>query len=67
MYKLYVKRQQLGTANLNKIASTYVKFVDSTQTEIAVDTKGDVVVCESTDEGAMLLQDYALLKNWTLA
>lgn len=57
----------MGSTNLSKIASTYVKFTDSTQTEIAVDTKGDVVVCESTDEGAMLLSDYALLKNWTLA
>lgn len=57
----------MGTANLSKIANTYVKFVDSSQTEIAVDAKGDVVVCESTDSGAMLLSDYALLKNWTLA
>ena len=57
----------MGTANLEKIANTYVKFVDSTQTTIANKTKGDVVVCESTDSGAMLLSDYASLKNWTLA
>ena len=57
----------MGSANLEKIANVYVKFTDSTQTTIANNTKGDVVVCESTDEGAMLLSDYALLKNWTLA
>ena len=57
----------MGTANLEKIASTYVKFTDSSVTTIPTNEKGDVVVCESTDEGAMLLKDYALLKNWTLA
>ena len=57
----------MGTANLEKIASTYVKFTDSSVTSIPTNEKGDVVVCESTDEGAMLLKDYALLKNRTLA
>ena len=57
----------MGTANLSKIASTYVKFTDSSVNSIPTNEKGDVVVCESTDTGAMLLSDYALLKNWTLA
>jgi surface protein len=57
----------MGSANLEKIANTYVKFTDSSQTTIATGTKGDVVLCESTDEGAMLLSDYATLKRWTLA
>lgn len=57
----------MGTANLSKIASTYVKFTDSSVTTIPTNEKGDVVVCERTDTGAMLLSDYALLKNWTLA
>lgn len=61
------KTLTMGTANLNKIASTYVKFTDSSVTTIPTNEKGDVVVCESTDTGAMLLSDYALLKNWTLA
>ena len=61
------KTLTMGTANLEKIASTYVKFTDTSQTTIPTNKKGDVVVCESTDEGAMLLSDYALLKNWTLA
>ena len=61
------KTLTMGTANLSKIASTYVKFTDTSQTTIPTNEKGDVVVCESTDEGAMLLKDYALLKNWTLA
>lgn len=57
----------MGTANLEKIANTYVKFTDTSQTTIPTNEKGDVVVCDSTDTGAMLLSDYALLKNWTLA
>lgn len=57
----------MGTVNLSKIANTYVKFTDSSVTTIPTNEKGDVVVCESTDTGAMLLSDYALLKNWTLA
>lgn len=57
----------VGTANLEKLANVYVKFVDPTQTTIPVGSKGDVVVCESTDAGAMLISDYMTLKLWTLA
>lgn len=57
----------MGSANIEKLANVYVKFVDSTQTTIDVDTKGEVEVCESTDTGAMTINDYMALKNWSLA
>ena len=57
----------VGSANLEKLASVYVKFTDATQTEIATGEKGEVEVCESTDAGAMTISDYMILKNWTLA
>lgn len=55
-----------GSANKDRLANLYVKFKDSNQTEIAVDEKGEIEVCTSTDEGAMNLQEYMALKNWTL-
>lgn len=57
----------VGSANLSKLSNVYVKFTDTTQTEIAVDEKGEVEVCESTDEGAMTITEYMALKSWTLA
>lgn len=57
----------VGTANLEKLANVYVKFTDATQTTIATGEKGEVEVCESTDTGAMLIEDYMALKYWSLA
>ena len=61
----------MGSANLSKIANTYVKLVDVTDEMLAADqyaaNKLPCVVCESTDEGAMTLTDYAGLKSWQLA
>lgn len=57
----------IGSANLEKIANVYVRFVDRTQTEIAVGEKGDVVVCEADNNDAMTITEYMALKNWTLA
>ena len=57
----------MGSANKNKLTNVYVKFTDPTKTTIATDEKGDVVVCESTDEGAMTITEYMTLKKWSLA
>lgn len=52
----------VGTANLNKLSSVYVKLLED-------DGSGKLPceVCESTDERAMLIADYMGLKNWSLA
>lgn len=57
------KTLTIGAVNWEKIANIYVKFVDSTQTEIKLEEKGEVEVCESSDTGAMLISDYMALKN----
>lgn len=51
----------IGTANLEKIAGLYCRILDDT------DEKKPMELCESTDEGAMTLNEYALLKNWSIA
>lgn len=51
----------MGAANLEKIANLYCRVLDDTTEKI------EMVLCESTDEGAMSLAEYASLKNWTFA
>lgn len=52
----------MGTTNTAKLADVYVKLLED-------DGSGKLPceVCESTDEGAMLITDYVGLKNWALA
>ena len=62
----------IGTANLAKLDNVYVKLVTITDEMRAedeyIDNKLPFVVCESTDEGAMLILDYAQnLKNWVVS
>ena len=65
-----IKTLTIGTANLEKLANTYVRVIDITDEMRAeddlIDEKLPFEVCESTDEGAMLITDYVLEKNWQL-
>lgn len=54
------KTLTMGTANLEKIANLYCKIIDNT------DPKKTMELCESTEEGAMTLTDYAQLKKWNI-
>ena len=56
----------VGTANLEKLASVYVKLTNEPE-EVEGLIKLPMIQCESTDEGAMLIADYMALKNWVLA
>jgi hypothetical protein len=66
-----VKTLTVGSANLEKLASVYVRSIEITDAMRAeddlIDEKLPFEVCDSTDEGAMLIGDYVLLKNWKLA
>ena len=50
----------IGPANLEKIAGLYCRITDATN------EKKTMELCESTDEGAMTLHDYASEKNWII-
>ena len=61
----------LSTTSKENIANIYVKLIDVTDEMIANDpyitNKKPCVVCESTDEGAMTLTEYAIGKGWSIA
>ncbi len=60
----------VGLANIEKLASVYVRLVDITDEMRAnddlIDEKFPFEVCESTDEGALSISEYLTLKNWTI-
>ena len=62
----------IGTTNREKIKNIYVKRITNITEEMLADddlieSKLPCEVCSSTDEGAMLLEDYIFAKNWKLA
>ena len=61
----------IGTVNKAKVADVYVKLIDITDEMRAeyeyIDLKHPFEVCESTDTGAMLFEEYMTSKNWGLA
>lgn len=50
----------MGSANLEKISGLYCRIIDPDH------KKKTMELCESTDEGAMTLIDYAAEKNWSI-
>jgi surface protein len=61
----------MSTTSKGLIANVYVKLVEPTAEQIEADPniiyKKNCVVCESTDEGAMTITEYAISKNWAIA
>ena len=50
----------IGSVNLNKLVTVWCKVIDDT------DEKKPMELCEINDEGAMLIREYAQLKNWSI-
>jgi hypothetical protein len=53
------KTLAMGDINIAKLDGLYCKVVDNTNEKLPM------VLCESTDEGAMLVGDYITGKGWT--
>ena len=60
----------IGQTNLDKISSMYVKLVDVTEDmkleDDLIEKKYPFEICDSGDEGAMLITDYVKTKGWGL-
>ena len=65
------KTLTMGSANLEKLANVYVREIPITdamrEADDLIDEKLPFEVCDSTADGATLITDYVLLKNWKLA
>ena len=66
-----VRTLTIGSANLEKLANVYVRLIEITdemrEQDDLIDEKMPFELCEITDEGAMLITEYALQKNWQIA
>ena len=60
----------VGSANLEKLANVYVNTIAVTDemraADANIDAKRPFEVCESTDEGAMSITNYASSKKWVI-
>ena len=60
----------MSTTSKTNIQGIYVKLATPTEEEIAADpyieNKKHCVECDSTDEGAMTLEEYIISKNWQI-
>lgn len=54
----------IGSTNKDKLENVYVRFIDPTQETIDEGEKGEIEICESTDERAMTISQYLCLKLW---
>lgn len=70
-YRTATRTLTMGNVNLEKLANVYVRLVEITDGMRAeddlIDEKLPFEVCESTDEGAIQIVEYAKLKNWNIA
>ena len=61
----------IGSANLAKLENIYVRTIPITdemrEQDDLIDEKLPFEICESTDEGAVLISEYVVSKNWQLA
>ena len=61
----------IGSVNLEKLANIYVRTIEITdemrEQDDLIDEKLPFEICESTDEGAVLISEYVVSKNWQLA
>jgi hypothetical protein len=66
-----IKTLTIGTEAVNKLANVYVREIPITdamrEADDLIDEKLPFERCESTADGATLITDYVLLKNWKLA
>ena len=60
------KTLTVGTANLEKLKTIYVKKTNAPEEDESL-PKIPMVQCESTDSGAMDIATYMALKNWKIA
>lgn len=60
----------IGSVYLEKLANVYVRLIEITdemrEKDDLIDEKLPFEVCESTDDGAMLITSYVNFKNWEL-